>query len=254
VFNVALCIEYLGTNYHGWQKQPNVNSIQAELERALSKIAQEEIKIICAGRTDAGVHAYNQYASFSTNSSRSILAWSSGVNAFLPDDIRVKWAKILTDENFNARHSALSRSYRYIILNSISKSAIYNKHTTWVGYVLDEKLMHDSAQVLLGTHDFTSFRGPDCQSLSPVRTVLEINIQRSNEWIYIDITANAFLHNMVRNIVGSLIEIGRLKRDKQWLVDTLLACDRTRAAATATAPACGLYLNNVVYDLFELIS
>jgi tRNA pseudouridine38-40 synthase len=242
-----LCIEYLGTNYHGWQKQPNVPSVQEELELALGKIANQEINLICAGRTDAGVHATNQYASFVTNADRNPRAWTIGANTYLPADIKVKWAKVLTDLTFHARYSAKSRSYRYIIFNSDVHSAIFNNHSCFVSYKLNAQAMHDGAQVLLGTHDFTSFRGPDCQSLSPIRTITKINVQAMAEYIYIDITGNAFLHNMVRNIVGALLEIGKNKRDKTWLSNVLLARDRSKASITA--PAHGLYLTDVEYKV-----
>jgi len=239
-----LCIEYLGTNYHGWQKQPNVSTIQGELEAAIAKVANESVALICAGRTDAGVHALNQYASFVTNAHRNNRAWVIGVNTYLPSDIRVKWSKVV-DLNFNARRTALSRSYRYIIFNSEVHSSIFHSHTCFANYQLNAQDMHEGAQVLIGTHDFTSFRGPDCQSFSPVRTIHKISVSKMDEYLYIDITANAFLHNMVRNIVGSLLEIGKGRRDTNWLSKVLAAHDRTQASITA--PASGLYLIEVAY-------
>lgn len=247
---VALGIEYDGSQYFGWQKQQRVVSIQAALETALSKIANESISIFCAGRTDAGVHATGQVVHFETQTQRSITVWTFGVNANLPANIAVKWARIV-DDDFHARFSALARRYRYIIYNHPLRHGILNKGISHYYPDLDENKMHKAAQVLLGENDFSAFRAAQCQSLSPFRNVHHIRVTRQQRYIVIDIQANAFVHHMVRNIVGSLIEVGNGHQSEEWIQFLLSSKDRTLAAATAKPE--GLYLVDVIYpDHFQL--
>lgn len=241
---IALGIEYDGANYYGWQRQKDVNSVQAELEKALSNIANHTVSVVCAGRTDSGVHGTGQVVHFETDSVRQVSAWTLGVNAKLPDDITVRWVKDV-DESFHARFSATARRYRYIIYNHAYRPGILNKGLSHYHGHLDADKMHQAAQHLIGKQDFTSFRALHCQANSPIRTIEYINISRHNDFIVIDIKANAFLHHMVRNIAGSLIEIGHGKQPVDWLATLLTYKDRARAAATAKPG--GLYLVEVDY-------
>lgn len=247
---IALGIEYDGSQYYGWQRQQNVPSIQASIEIALSKIANENINIFCAGRTDAGVHATNQVIHFETNVKRAMTAWTLGVNANLSDDIAVKWARIVNDD-FHARFSALARRYRYIIYNQPLRNAIFSKGISHYYPPLDVEKMHNAAQCLVGENDFSAFRAAQCQSLSPYREVHHVKVIRKNCYIVIDIQANAFVHHMVRNIVGSLIEVGCGNQPIDWISFLLHSKDRTLAAATAKPE--GLYLVAVDYpDRYEI--
>jgi tRNA pseudouridine38-40 synthase len=247
---IALGIEYNGANYAGWQRQRHSPSIQAHIESALSKIAAHPVAVFCAGRTDAGVHASGQVLHFDTPSARPLIAWVRGVNAYLPSDIRVLWVKPVSSD-FDARKSALSRRYCYIIANQPVSPGIMHKTITWVLSPLDAPLMQTGANFLLGNHDFSSFRAAQCQAKSPVRTLHDITITRKNEQIIVDVTANAFLHHMVRNIVGTLISVGQKKYPCAWIQDVLHAKDRR--AAGLTAPSNGLYLVKVSYpDKFEI--
>ena len=247
---IALGIEYNGAAYYGWQKQIEVDTVQDRLEAALSLVANEKIDTFCAGRTDAGVHATGQVVHFTTQAQRNERAWTLGVNANLPNDIAVAWVKEVPD-TFHARFSATARRYRYIIDNSNLRSAILSQGLSHYHDPLDEKSMHLAAQHLVGSHDFTSFRAKHCQAKSPCRTIEHINITRQGPYIIIDIKANAFLHHMVRNIAGSLIEVGKGKQSTDWLAQLLAVKDRSVAAATAKAG--GLYLVDVDYPaMFEL--
>lgn len=241
---IALGIEYNGANYHGWQRQQNLSTIQLHLENAISKVANHEIKVICAGRTDVGVHAFLQVVHFDTDSVRSNYAWLMGINTYLPPDIRVQWVKFVTEE-FHARFSALSRHYRYFIYNNQTNSAHYYRKATWYPRKLNADLMHEAAQFLVGEHDFSSFRGIDCQSKSTKRNLTLLTVERKDKLIIIDIKANAFLMHMVRNIVGVLVEIGLSHRPPIWAKEVLLCCDRK--AAAVTAPADGLYFVKAEY-------
>ncbi|MBU0743869.1 MAG: tRNA pseudouridine(38-40) synthase TruA [Gammaproteobacteria bacterium] len=242
---IALGIEYDGTNYCGWQRQPNVIAIQEKVEKALSKVADQPIAVVCAGRTDAGVHAVGQVVHFDTEAKRPDRAWILGANSNLPQDIRVLWARHV-DPDFHARYSATSRHYRYIIYNNAVASALLRHRTMWCSALLDEKLMHEAAQVLLGEHDFSSFRGSGCQARSAVRRITQLDVSRNGCMINIDIRATAFLLHMVRNIVGVLIKVGTKERQPSWVNDVLQACDRSSAAKTVTAA--GLYLVKVEYS------
>lgn len=241
---IALGIEYNGTGYFGWQRQREVNSIQGELERALAKVANEPIETFCAGRTDAGVNATGQVVHFDTHAVRDMRGWIMGVNANLPDDIAVRWAQQV-DDDFHARFSATARRYRYVIYNRKFRPAILGKGLSHYHQDLDVDLMRQAAPLLLGEQDFSSFRAIQCQSNTPFRNVMHLDIQRFGDYIVLDIKANAFLHHMVRNITGSLLEVGMQRQHPQWIKQLLDAKDRTLAAATAKAE--GLYLVGVDY-------
>ncbi len=241
---IALGVEYFGANYCGWQRQEKVASVQAVLERALSTVANQSIEVFCAGRTDSGVHATGQVVHFDTAADRPLKAWTFGVNANLPEDIAVVWAKTVVDD-FHARFSAIARRYRYIILNRPQRGAILSRGMTHFHFPLNHVLMHQAAQALLGEQDFTSFRSAQCQSHTPWRNVHFVNVFRQDEFVIIDIQANAFLHHMVRNIVGSLLEIGMGNQNVDWIKHLLSLKDRTQAAPTAKAE--GLYLVHAIY-------
>ncbi len=241
---IALAVEYDGSRYHGWQRQQDVDSVQARLEAALSQVANARIDVVCAGRTDAGVHATYQVVHFDSNALRPDQAWLFGGTHALPPDISIVWARRV-EPDFHARFSAITRSYRYVILNRQTRPAVHHGHVTWWRERLNAEWMHEAGQFLLGEHDFSSFRAKGCQAHSPIRTVRSFSVQRQGDFIYIDITANAFLHHMVRNIVGTLLPIGAGIHSVTSLRDLLAI--KERALAGITAPAAGLYLVNVVY-------
>lgn len=241
---VALGIEYDGSRYYGWQRQHNVPSVQAEVERALSQIASEPITVFCAGRTDAGVHATGQVIHFDTRVARPLAAWTMGVNTHLPPDISVRWAQTVPTD-FHARFSATARRYRYLIYNHRYRPAVLAHGVTHYHKPLDAQRMHRAAQALLGEHDFSAFRAVQCQSRTPWRCVKHLKVERLGAYIIVDIKANAFVHHMVRNIVGSLLEVGCGQQPEHWMAELLAGRDRTRAAATARAE--GLYLVAVDY-------
>jgi tRNA pseudouridine38-40 synthase len=247
----AACVEYDGSGFSGWQSQVGkVRTVQFAVEAALSKVADSPLTVITAGRTDAGVHASHQIIHFDSDAKREEIEWCRGSNRFLDKDIRLKWVKAVFPE-FHARFTALSRSYRFIIYNHPIQSALYRNHVTPEFRSLSPDAMAQAGQVLLGEHDFTSFRAAGCQAHSPVRTMLHFSLRSQGPWIWFDLTANAFLQHMVRNIAGSLIEVGSGKRDLDWFTNVLSARDRT--VAGMTAPANGLYLVGVDYpDHFEL--
>ena len=246
---LAIGIEYDGTAYNGWQVQPHAPSIQDALNKAVSIVADEAVEVVGAGRTDTGVHATAQIAHFDTRANRSERSWLLGINSNLPADINVHWARPVSSE-FHARFAARSRSYRYLILNTPVRSALYRHRAWWVIRSLDAGRMHDAAQVLLGEHDFSSFRAAACQASSPVRTMTAIAVQRRGEFIAISCSANAFLHHMVRNLAGSLMRIGAGEAQPDWLAEVLHAKDRT--VSGMTAPAGGLTLTDVSYPNFQL--
>ena len=249
---IALGIEYDGSRYFGWQRQREVNSVQAELERALSQIANHPVEIQCAGRTDAGVHATGQVIHFDTQAERKLAAWTLGVNSNLPPDIAVRWAKPVSDE-FHARFSATARRYRYVILNANLRPAILAGGLSHYHGEIDAQLMHSAGQCLLGEHDFTSFRAVQCQSKTPWRNITHLAVSRQGPYVILDIRANAFLHHMVRNITGSLLEVGMGNQPASGIEQLLMARDRELAGATAKAG--GLYLVDVTYpDHFDLPS
>jgi len=247
---IALGIEYDGAAYYGWQRQKEVISVQEELEKALSVVANHPVTVNCAGRTDSGVHGTGQVVHFDTDADRKDVAWTLGVNANLPDDIAVRWVKHV-DSSFHARFSATARRYRYIIYNSGFRPGILGAGLSHYHMLLDAELMQQAGQYILGEQDFTSFRALHCQANSPVRSIEYLNISRRSDFIVIDIKANAFLHHMVRNIAGSLIEVGRGNQPVDWLKTLLSYKDRSKAAATAKPG--GLYLVEVDYpQQFEL--
>lgn len=242
----AVGLEYDGSSYHGWQIQSDfsIKTLQLSVEQALSKIANHPVGVICAGRTDRGVHATSQVIHFDTHQIRQPNIWLSGLNHFLPHDMRGLWIKEVS-ENFHARFSALSRSYRYIIYNHPVRPALWRNRVTWIPYFLREQKMAEAANFLLGEHDFSAFRGADCQAKTAIRRIDKISIQRCDDHIILQIEANAFLHHMVRNIVGVLLEIGVAKRLPEWAHEVLIGKNRRLAGVTA-APY-GLYLEKVTY-------
>ena len=247
----ACGVEYDGSGFSGWQRQPHARSVQAEVEAGLSKVADHPVTICCAGRTDAGVHATAQVIHFDTNAERSARSWVLGTNANLRADARLLWIKE-ADSDFHARFSALARSYRYVILNRDVPSALMRDRSTWVHRPLDEARMREGADYLVGEKDFSSFRALACQAKSPVRTVRHLNVTRSGEYLYVDVQANAFLHHMVRNIAGVLIAVGSGERPPEWVGDILEKRDRTQGGVTA--PAQGLYLVGVRYpDSYAIV-
>lgn len=241
---LALGIEYDGSRYSGWQRQQEVSSVQEKLENALAKVANHPVSVCCAGRTDAGVHGTGQVVHFETISARKDAAWTLGVNTHLPDDIAVRWVKSVADD-FHARFSATARRYRYVIYNRRLRPAILRRGVTHFYHPLDVDKMQRAGQSLLGENDFTSFRAVQCQSRTPWRNLMHLNVSRFGAYVVVDIKANAFVHHMVRNIVGSLMEIGCGNRQESWMAELLAAKDRTLAAATARAD--GLYLVSVDY-------
>ena len=242
---IALGIEYDGSGFHGWQsQQPGVETVQQRVETALARVADHPVSAICAGRTDAGVHAVEQVVHFDSSAERSLRAWVLGPNTHLPATISLRWAREV-DESFHARYSALARRYRYVILNRAVRSALHYGRATWHHYPLDAGRMHTAGQALLGEHDFSAFRARECQSRSPWRELRELTVRREGDRVILEIEANAFLHHMVRNIVGTLLVIGRGERPLEWAGEVLAARDRTWAGITA--PAAGLYLHAVRY-------
>lgn len=240
----ALGVEYLGQHYCGWQRQRHCKSVQFFVEQALSRIAAETIEVFCAGRTDTGVNAIGQVIHFETTVERPVRAWLEGANTHLPDDIRISWVKPV-DKEFHARFSAFARQYRYVIFNRPVRSAVLSGRVTWERKPLNEELMHLSAQSLLGEHDFSSFRAAECQASHARREIEFVKVARRGDFVFIDIKANAFLHHMVRNIAGTLVQIGRGEAPVEWVTTLLELKDRTKA--TVTAPATGLYFVNAFY-------
>jgi tRNA pseudouridine38-40 synthase len=241
---IALGIEYDGSAFAGWQWQPEKRTVQSEVDRAVSQVANAQARVVCAGRTDAGVHALEQVVHFDTEAQRKPYSWMMGVNSALPEDIRVVWAKEVPDD-FHARYSAIARYYRYVILNRPARSALRRRQVTWHSPPLDIEPMQAGAAHLIGEHDFSSFRAQGCQSKSPNRYMHFIHVQREGDEVAIELCANAFLHHMVRNIAGVLLDIGSGKHPPAWALEVLQA--RDRALGGVTAPADGLYLGGVCY-------
>jgi tRNA pseudouridine38-40 synthase len=234
---IALGIEYDGTPFFGWQTQVATPTVQAELERALSAVAHKPISVHAGGRTDAGVHAAMQVAHFDTDAKRSLRAWVLGGNVNLHPGASILWAREVS-EHFHARFSATSRRYRYIIENRLGRPALARDRATWIHHRLDVERMLQGAQALLGEHDFSAYRTVHCQSLSAVKTMLEITIERVGSAIHFEFEASGFLHHMVRNLVGSLLKVGGGEREPEWIGEVLATRDRTKAGMTA--PAQGL--------------
>jgi len=243
---IALGVEYDGSDFFGWQIQKDGRSVQGCIESALSAVANHPVRVVCAGRTDTGVHALGQVVHFDTESSRPERAWTLGVNSELPQDVSVRWAQVVPDD-FHARFSARTRSYSYLIFNSPVRSALLKSRMWWVRRRLDVEAMNDAAAVLVGKHDFSSFRAAGCQANTATRRVDRLAVHRlDDEIVQIEITANAFLHHMVRNIIGTLAVVGRGEKCSGWLSEVLMA--RDRCVSGVTAPPAGLYLVRVIYD------
>lgn len=237
-------MEYDGSQYCGWQSQPCGCSVQDKLEFALSKIACEKIRVVTAGRTDAGVHALYQVAHFDTSANRPLTAWIRGVNAFLPKDIAVLWASGISSQ-FHARFGATARCYQYLLFNHPVRPGVHSHKVGWFHQPLDLERMQAGAKNLLGEHDFSAFRAAECQAKSPTRTLTRLDILRHGNLLQFDLCANAFLHHMVRNIVGCLVYIGKGKYSPDWTQTLLESCDRSAAAPTFAAA--GLYLTGITY-------
>jgi tRNA pseudouridine38-40 synthase len=245
MYRIALGVEYKGTEFHGFQTQPSgVKTVQQALQKALSKVADEEITLVCAGRTDAGVHATQQVIHFDTSAVRPEKAWVLGTKPHLPDSVIVRWAKNVSPQ-FHARFSALNRTYRYLLSDASTASALVAHQVTWSSRKLNLDWMREGAKYLIGQQDFTSFRATQCQAKSPVRTIHHLHLVRRGDLIILEVQANAFLHHMVRNIVGVLMTVGTGDKPAEWVSEVLAARDRSKGAVTAKPY--GLYLVSVDY-------
>ena len=241
----AAVVEYDGRPFCGWQRQPHAPSVQACVEQALSHVAAEPIKVQCAGRTDTGLHALGQVIHFDTQVDRSLRSWLLGANSNLPESIAIQRVQPMS-EDFHARFSARARSYRYVISNQVSRPALLVGKATWCVKPLDVERMQQAANSLLGKHDFTSFRALACQANTPIRTLHELRLRREGSLVILDVTANAFLHHMVRNLAGVLMAIGSGEREVSWAAELLQQRDRSQAGVTAKPD--GLYFLAVQYD------
>ncbi|MBS0199742.1 MAG: tRNA pseudouridine(38-40) synthase TruA [Proteobacteria bacterium] len=242
----ALGVEYDGGAFHGWQRvEAGVRSVQETLETALSSVADHEVHVVCAGRTDAGVHARCQVVHFDSDARRSPRAWALGTTSRLPADVSALWCREVP-ETFSARFSALARRYRYRILNRQIRPAFEHQYLTWELRPLDHARMHAAAQALVGEHDFESFRSSQCQASHARRDLQSISVTRAGDEVVMDVQANAFLHHMVRNIIGSLLPVGRGERSVDWIAELLAGRDRTQAGPTA--PATGLVFVSPLYQ------
>lgn len=242
---IALGMEYDGSRFCGWQTQPQGCGVQDALERALGGVANSPVETVCAGRTDAGVHALAQVVHFDTGADRSATAWVRGVNALLPPPCAVNWAQPVA-EDFHARFSAVTRTYRYVLLNHPVRPAADHARVGWFHPPLDLDRMQRAARLLVGEHDFSAFRSSECQARTPVRRLSRLDVARRGDYVVFDLSANAFLHHMARNIVGCLVYVGKGKHPPEWLGEVLAGRDRGRAAPTFDAA--GLYLARVEYD------
>ncbi|MDI9245501.1 tRNA pseudouridine(38-40) synthase TruA [Marinobacter sp. CHS3-4] len=243
---VVLAFEYDGRKFHGWQYQKSgLRTVEGELSKAAAKVADHPVELVCAGRTDAGVHASYQIAHFESTSERSLRSWVMGINTALPADVAVHWAG-QGENDFHARFSATYRRYRYVIHNHPVRPGIQHGQVSWIYRTLDESLMHQAAQQLVGEHDFSAFRAAGCQSRSPIRFLESIQVHRKGHYLVIDVQANAFLHHMVRNIAGALMAVGKEEQRPEWIREILESRDRRRAGVTA--PPHGLYLVDVGYS------
>ena len=247
---IVLGVQYIGTGWNGYQKQPERNTVQDRLEMALEKFACTPLATTCAGRTDTGVHAIEQVVHFDTDLVRPTQAWVRGVNTFLPDSIVVRWAKeVPLGEDgleFHARFSARSRTYHYVLYNHPTPSALLSNRAGWMFRPLDVERMIDAARHLIGTHDFSAFRASSCQAKTAVKDMHEVRIERHGDIIVFTLRASAFLHHMVRNIVGSLVYVGLGRQEPDWMHEVLES--RSRDVAAPTFMPDGLYLAKIDYD------
>ena len=241
---IALGIEYDGTAYNGWQRQKTGLGVQQRLEEALALVANHSVEVTCAGRTDTGVHATGQVVHFDTGSRRDDRGWLLGANSNLPDDISVMWARHV-DDDFHARFSATGRNYRYLILNRLQRSAMHRHRAWWVYQPLDAARMHEAAQHLLGEHDFSAFRAAGCRANTAHRNITRISVERSGDWITLQVSANAFLQHMVRNLTGTLAAVGMGEQPSAWIAEVLASRDRKLGGIAA--PPHGLTLISVDY-------
>jgi tRNA pseudouridine38-40 synthase len=242
---IALGVEYDGSAYNGWQSQPDVPNVQDALQAALSSVAGVRIDILAAGRTDTGVHALEQVIHFDTDIQRPLSAWVRGSNALLPKDIAVLWAHAVPEE-FHARFSAQARSYQYVLVNRPSRVGVHHAKVGWFHQSLDVAAMRKAAQYLLGKHDFSSFRSAECQAKTPMKDLARLDIRQQGDTLIFDLTADAFLHHMVRNILGCLVYVGKSKHPPVWMKEVLE--HRNRAHAAPTFAPDGLYLKRIHYD------
>jgi tRNA pseudouridine38-40 synthase len=243
---IALGLEYDGAGFEGWQTQPHRRTVQDALEAALAQFAGEPLATVCAGRTDAGVHARGQVVHFDTRRERDLSSWIRGVNRYLPPAVAVQWARVVPAD-FHARYSARARRYEYWIYNHAVRSPLLQDRAAWVFRPLDVAAMQAAAACLLGRHDFSSFRSAQCQAASPERELFQCEVQRVGaRLVRVRVAANAFLHHMVRNLVGALVAVGTGREEASWLARLLEARDRREAAPTMAAG--GLVLVHVEYD------
>ena len=242
---VALGIAYRGSAYSGWQSQPGGRTVQDQLDAALSTFVGSPIRSVCAGRTDAGVHALNQVVHFDTDAERELHSWTRGPNRYLPADIAVQWCRVVPD-SFHARASAAGRRYVYLLLESPVRPALETGLAGWSFRPLDGEAMQLAATTLVGQHDFSAFRSAECQALTPVKTIRTLTIERHGVYWRFGFDADAFLHHMIRNIVGSLLAVGDGSKPASWLRDVLESRDRSLAAATFSPD--GLYFQGPYYD------
>ncbi len=242
---IALGLEYNGSAFCGWQSQTGGCAVQDAVEAALAQIAGEKVTLTAAGRTDSGVHALAQVAHFDSRAERPASAWVRGANALLPSDVAILWAHKVAGD-FHARFSAIERCYRYLLLNTAVRPALYKNQVGWFHQPLDVGVMREAAKLLLGKHDFSAFRAAECRARTPVKELRRVEITRQQDLIMFEFCADAFLHHMVRNIVGCLGYVGSGRCTAQWLGEVLQSRDRNRAAPTFSAA--GLYLSGVRYD------
>jgi len=242
---IALGVAYRGGAYHGWQSQPDGQTVQDRVERALSEFAALPVRTVCAGRTDTGVHGLNQVIHIDPPMQRDLASWVRGTNRFLPTDIAVQWC-CEVDGDFHARNSALGRRYAYLLLESAVRPAIESGAAGWTHRSLSADAMRVAAAVLMGEHDFSAFRSSECQAASPVKQMRSISIRRIGAYWRLDFDGSAFLHHMVRNVMGCLVMIGSGQRAPEWMSEVLAS--RSRQVAAPTFPADGLYFVGPYYD------
>jgi tRNA pseudouridine38-40 synthase len=242
---LALGIAYDGSAFTGWQTQPDARAVQDVVERALASIGQHAVDTVCAGRTDAGVHALQQVVHFDTDAQRPLQAWVRGTNSRLPESVAVQWARVVPD-GFHARFDARARTYRYLIRCARNRHPLWQRRAGWVFRPIDLVSMQQAASFLVGEHDFTAFRSSQCQAATPVRRMSRLDVSARGDFIECTLTANAFLHHMVRNIVSALVYVGTGRQPPEWVAALLAQRDRSLGAPTFSAA--GLYFAGVEYD------